>query len=414
MSPVPVSPIPPAPLLDLRAVVAIDAVARTRSFRLAAEALNTSQPTLSRLIASAEAALACPLFRRGWSGAETTARGDAVARTCRAIVAEIDTAQRLLTPFRAHMPALRLNLRTPHLQAIAAVTRDLSVSRSALALGRSQPELSRTLGDFSKRFGLDLFQRTPHGMTPQEPAHILTTLAGAIDFHLARLPQDLDRFSGVLTGRVSIGMLPFSGQDLIFRAFAHLTNAHPNIRLACVPGSYNALVEALRRREIDGMIGILRQADCPGGLRETPLYDEQFAVIARRDHPIHAAPASPEALARTQWIIAPHGTPLRRHFETVFAELGAAPPTQTCELLSFGSVEQMLVHSNSLAMLSYSARRLANLGPDLAEVKTPFPPVATPIGLTRLADAHADEAFAAFQTALIRIVQDAGSPAPGV
>ena len=44
------------PELELREIAAIDAVARTRSFKIAADCLNTTQPTLSRLIASAEAA----------------------------------------------------------------------------------------------------------------------------------------------------------------------------------------------------------------------------------------------------------------------------------------------------------------------------------------------------------------------
>lgn len=389
----------PAPL-DLREVVAIDALAATRSFKSAAAALNTTQPTLSRLIASAEAALNCPLFRRGWSGTETTARGDAVARVCQAITGELDSAQAELAKFRAGLPSLRLNLRSSQLAAIAAVTRDQSVSRSAKTLGRTQPELSRTISDFSKRFGLDLFRRSAAGMIPLAPAHILSRLAGALTFHLSRLAHDLDRLDGSLTGRVAIGMLPFSGQDLIFQAFAHLTNAHPNIQLMCIPGSYNALVEALRRHEIDVILGVMRQSACPEGVQETFLYHERFAVIARRDHPIHSGPKTADILAQTQWIVAPHGTPLRRYFETVFAQMGATPPTQTCELLSFGSVEQMLVHSNSLALLCYSARRLANLTPALAEVATPFPQALAPIGMTRLANAARDAAFHAFEAAL--------------
>lgn len=390
--------------LELREIVAIDAVAHTRSFKFASDLLNTSQPTLSRLIAAAERKLDRQLFLRGWSGADTTASGDAVARICRAIVTELDQAQTQIAPLRAGIPSFRNNLRSVHLGAIAAVTRDRSVTRSAKRLGRTQPELSRTLTEFSKRFGLDLFRRTSAGMEPLDAAKVLTALAGAVSFHLNRLPTELARLNGVVTGRVAIGMLPFSGQDMIFQAFAELTNDHPNIRLTCVPGSYNALVETLRRREIDGIIGILRQDDCPDGLDELPLYDERFVVIARRDHPIQTD-SNPDALAATQWVVAPHSTPVRTHFETVFAALGATPPTQTCELLSFGSAEQMLVHSNSAAMLTYSDRRLAALRPELAEVSTPFPRVSAPIGMTCLANASPDIALPEFTARLTRIVR---------
>lgn len=403
------APLPPAgpagpAALDLREIAAVDAVAGTRSFKAAADRLHTSQPTLSRLIASAEGRLGSPLFRRGWSGADTTARGDAVARTCRSIMAELARTEAQLAALHAPLPPLRSNLRSLHLAAIVAVVQEGSVSRAAQRMGRAQPELSRLLSDLSGRFGLALFRRTAFGVEPMPAAAILAALDGTIRFHLDRLAQDLARLKGAITGRVAIGMLPFSGQDLIFRAFAELGNDHPGIRLACIPGSYNALVEALRRREIDAIIGILRQGGCPEGLVEERLYDERFVVLARRDHPLHPGPADAARLAATRWIVAPHGTPVRQHFETVLAGLGVAPPTQTCELLSFGSVEQMLVHSASVAMLTYSDRRLADLRPDLAEVQTPFPPVSAPIGITRLRAFGADPAMDAFCDRLARIV----------
>ncbi|MFQ8432389.1 LysR family transcriptional regulator [Amaricoccus sp. W119] len=304
-----VSQAAPEPALEIREILAIDAVARTRSFRTAAELINTTQPTLSRLIASAERMLGTALFSRGWSGAETTPPGDVAARVCRAVIAAIDNSERTIFPDRElgrEGLRLRLNLRNVHLQAIEAVTREGSVTLAAKRLGRGQPELSRALSDFSKRLGVELFERRASGMAPLAPAHELTALSGRIAYLLGLLPEQLGELNGAVVGRVSIGMLPFSGQDLIARSFARLTNLHPNVRLACVPGSYNGLVEALRRREIDRIVGVLRGGDCPEGLIEDHLYDERFTVVARRDHPLRAAGEDLAALAATKWVVAPH------------------------------------------------------------------------------------------------------------
>lgn len=397
----------PAPVdLEIREIIAIASVARTRSFKLAAEAMHTSQPTLSRLIASAEERLGCALFRRGWAGADTTAQGDVTARVCNGIGAMIDATHSQLFPAGAQVPVLKYNIRSVHLQVIEAICRDGSVTLAAKRLGKSQPDMSRTLNEFSKRFRLQPFQRTSTGMAVLEPARLLGELSSRITQTLAGLPDQLRQLDGDIVGRVSIGMLPFSGQDLILRAFGVMTNEHPNVRLACVPGSYNGLVEALRRNEIDRIVGITRADVCPEGLAEEFLYNERFAVIARKDHPLHQSGADRQALARSHWIVAPHGTPVRSHFEAVLSQIGVTPPTQTCELLSFGSAEEMLVGSHSAAMLTYSPRKLSALRPELAEVATGFPERLAPIGMTRLKSAPEDAALEAFDTVLRGVVLD--------
>lgn len=86
------APIAPEARLEIREIAAIAAVAQARSFKIAAEMIHTTQPTLSRLIASAEQKLGVSLFRRGWSGAETTPRGDLAVRACATVLSEIETA----------------------------------------------------------------------------------------------------------------------------------------------------------------------------------------------------------------------------------------------------------------------------------------------------------------------------------
>lgn len=392
--------------LEIREIMAIATVARARSFKLAAEMMHTSQPTLSRLIASAEERLECELFRRGWAGADTTPQGDVAARICNSIGAMIDAAQDSLFAPDTQVPILKYNLRSAQLQVIEAICREGSVTLAAKRLGKSQPDISRTLNDFSKRFRMQPFQRTASGMAILEPARLLGELSSRITYTLAALPDQLRQLEGDVVGRVSIGMLPFSGQDLILRAFGVMTNEHPNVRLACVPGSYNGLVEALRRNEIDRIVGIMRGDTCPEGLDEEFLYDENFAVIAHKDHPLHTAPNDRQALARSQWIVAPHGTPVRSYFEEMLSQIGVTPPTQTCELLSFGSAEQMLANSHSAAMLTYSPRKLLNLRPDLAEVVTGFPVRRAPIGMTRLRATHPDAALEAFDQVFRTVVRD--------
>lgn len=402
-------PVPrPVPMPDIRQIAALHLVAETRSLSRAAAALGTSQPTLSRLVAEAEGRLRTALFRRGWSGAEPTSAGDVVLTACRAAVAALDQAEAgLFPPARPH-PSLRGTLRLADLAAVRAVVDTGSTQLAAGVLGLGQPEVSRTLSRLAARLGLALFRRGHRGMEALPPALVLARLHGAVQGPFRDLPARMHVPPGQIAGRVAVGLLPFSGQVYVARAFAVLTDRHPRLRLAAVPGSYHALVEALRRHEIDVIVGILRQAERPPDLVETPLHDEVFAVVARAGHPLLRRSPTLSDLAQAHWVVAPQGTPVRRHFDRLFAARGLTPPTQSVEMLSFDAAEQMLAHGTSLGMLTYSATRLRDLRPDLRQVALPGPPVTAPVGLMRLALAPADPAVRAFDLALRGVLAAAG------
>ncbi|PCH95049.1 MAG: hypothetical protein COB84_06740 [Rhodobacteraceae bacterium] len=392
-------------MFDIREIIAIDCIAHLRSFKLAAEKLNTTQPTLSRLIAKAESELGVILFRRGWSGTETTVQGDIVGQYCSLAVTSIVQTEQKLFADRARYPSLGSNISLHKLEAIDAICRTGSASLAATKLGRSQPAISRALSIFQSYFGLTLFKRTRRGLIPLPAAQELVALYGTLSRHIINLQEHLNKNSDDITGRVAIGMLPFSGQDLISKVFAELSNLHPKIRLVCVPGSYNGLVEALRRREIELMIGILRGPELYEGLAESPLYDETFTVVARHDHPLHDTVQSANDLEKTNWIVAPHGTPVRTYFEQLFSTFGAVPPIQTCEMLSFSAAEELLTQSNSIAMLSYGQSKLATIRKDLKRIDIELPNAVISIGITKLANCPREPAIEKFEQLLMGIIK---------
>ncbi|MBW7922930.1 MAG: LysR family transcriptional regulator [Rubellimicrobium sp.] len=392
--------------LDLHHADAVLHLAELRSYRLAAGALATSQPTLTRRVQEAEAALGQPLFRRGWSGVEPTSACELALEHFTEVAAAVAAAQaQLYAPGRGQ-PRLMRALRMGQLQAVAAVVRTGSVTAAAQALGIGQPELSRLLGRTAGHLGLVLFRRHGAGMQALAPAQELARLHDRLHHQLARVPARLAQDGAGLAGRVAVGMLPFSGQNLIARTFARLGNQHPRLRLTCVPGSYNGLTEALRRREIDCIVGVLRGESVAPDLEETALAQERFTVIARRDHALAGTTGSIAALAGARWVVAPHGTPVRRYFDRLFRQTGRIPPVQTCEMLSFSSAEQMLVESDALGMLTYGEAQLQALRPDLCRVEVTLPRAAVPVGITRLRTAEGEAAVAAFADGMAGVMGD--------
>ncbi|MEC7763131.1 MAG: LysR family transcriptional regulator [Pseudomonadota bacterium] len=398
-----------SPPLSARHVRVIRALSEHRRLSEAAESVAMSQPAFSRTLHDAEARLAVPLFQRGWSGSEPTATGEIVIDQCRRIAADLEQVERGAL---AHEGPLRLPklVRWRHLRAVSAVVRHGTVSAAARSLGMSQPAVSQSLGDMTAYISPALFIRRRTGMEPTDAARAMAALWDRVSAALADIPALIAETGDALVGRVSVGMLPFSGQTLVLQAFGEITQAHPRVQLVAVPGGYDTLIEALRRGEIDLILGVLREPSPFPEMEEEHLYYEDYMMIARADHPVHTRRPTMAELAKEQWIVAPHGTPIRRFFDRMFRAAGTLPPAQSAEMFSFSNAEQMILASRSIALLCYGKSGLRNLPEALRPVDMRLPGSRVSIGITRYAESPPSDAVTTFLSILrarVRAAEDA-------
>lgn len=393
--------------LTARHVRVIRALSDHRRLSDAAEAAAMSQPAFSRALHGAEDRLGVALFQRGWSGSEPTGLGEIVIAQCRRITADLEAVERgaLGNAGPLRLPALA---RWRHLRAVAAVVRHGSVSAAARALGASQPAVSQALGEIAAHVAEPLFIRRRAGMEATRQAHALAALWDRIADALADIPALLADTGTSVVGRVAVGMLPFSGQSLVLNAFGQITRDHPRIQLVAVPGGYDALMESMQRGEIDLIIGALRRPSPFPGMVEEHLYHEHFMMVARADHPVHEHRPSMAELAREQWVVAPHGTPIRAFFDRMFRAAGTIPPAQSAEMFSFSDAEQMIVASRSIAMLCYGKSGLRSLRSELKPVELTLSGGQVSIGLTRYGEDPPSEAVSVFLDLLRREIAAAG------
>jgi LysR family transcriptional regulator of gallate degradation len=371
-----------APLLTIKQVRAINAVAIYASLARAGEHLNISQSSLSRCIAEVEGTLSQRLFQRGWTGMEPTSQGEVVIAHCRRMISHIDAAQKALSTSGARVGDLSHHLAWDLLSAVGAVRATGSVSAAAEYLEKSQPDISRALAKIAAAIGRPPFQRTRTGMQATSDAAILSDLHAKLLIDVMTLPEQLEALSGEVMGRVSVGLLPFSEQDIVVKAFGEMLSRHRHVRLQAVTGSYAALVDGLRQGELDFVVGPLRNPPPYDTLEEMRLYDEFFAVVASSDHPMTRIKPTLIELAQLNWVVAPHGTPTRRYFEELLIRKGLTPPAQTCEIVTFFLAEQMIIHSDAIGLLTYSDRKLSALRDGLKVLPVELPDNVRAIGLT--------------------------------
>ncbi|MEZ5767224.1 MAG: LysR family transcriptional regulator [Paracoccaceae bacterium] len=213
--------------IDIRDLVGVAETAAQRSFTVAADQLNTTQSTLSRQVARIENELSVTVFRRGWSGTETTREGDLVCQHARAIRTLLAAAEGRLYSATDKHPRFETSLTLAQLEIVDAVRRTRGATAAGNELGRNQSSVSRSLSDLQQHLGLTLFSRSTRGLEPLPAALEFCDLFERISRVIETLRAQLKREQGELAGRVAIGILPFSAQGIVARAFAQISERHP-------------------------------------------------------------------------------------------------------------------------------------------------------------------------------------------
>ena len=91
--------------LTIRRLMYLDALARERHFRKAADACNVSQPTLSAAIGQLERDLGCQLVERSKCFERFTIEGEIVLARARPILAELKMLREAIIAVRKDRPS---------------------------------------------------------------------------------------------------------------------------------------------------------------------------------------------------------------------------------------------------------------------------------------------------------------------
>lgn len=167
--------------------------------------------------------------------------------------------------------------------------RERGVSRTADALGLSQPAVSNALARLRRLLGDELFLRTATGMAPtpyaQElaapVAQALETLHGALNVRSRFDPAHSSRcFSLALTDVGEIYFLP-----VLMEALAKVA---PGVTLRCVPAADAGLREDMAAGRVDLALGALPSLQA--GFYQQALFRQRYVALMRADHPLTQAP----------------------------------------------------------------------------------------------------------------------------
>lgn len=157
-----------------------------------------------------------------------------------------------------------------------------SITRAADALHIAQPALSQQLVALEEHFKRQLLIRSQQGVVPTEAGKVLYGHAHAMLRQFAQTEVDVLSAGQQLSGRVSVGLAPFSAAStLSMSLLSEMRVRHPGILLHLVESVGQAYSELVVNGRLE--MALLHGSGGVKGLHYEPLLEETFYFVAHAD-----------------------------------------------------------------------------------------------------------------------------------
>ena len=245
---------------------------------------------------------------------------------------------------------MELNLRDLRYFEIAAEAENLG--RAAETIARSQPALTKAIRRLEGTVGGPLFEKagrgvrlTPVGLVLLEEARQLRVSADEALRHVAD-------FSQGLAGRVRIGSGTVTVGALLPRLCRLLLQQAPQAQVNIEVGPSFELLEQLRGKQLDLVVGLLPPEKDPDFVRHTIAVDD-VVVAARSSHPVFKSRRiSLETLLEYPWVLPTKEAASRQWLDAAFTSRGLPAPDVQVEANSIPLLPQLIAGTNLLSFVS--------------------------------------------------------------
>ena len=200
-----------------------------------------------------------------------------------------------------------------------------SLGRAAVALDLTQPALSKTIHQLERELNVALFERTPKGLVPTVYAETLSQHARTVQSELRHAEREIALLAGAAKGLVRIGATPSVAGAVLPRAVERIHLERPGIDLTVIEGLLQNHAPALRRGELDLVVG--GWASGMGADLVTEVVGaDAVGVFVRAEHPLAGRPVELPELLEHVWAMPPATEFWRDHLDRTFVSRGLAPP----------------------------------------------------------------------------------------
>jgi len=245
-----------------------------------------------------------------------------------------------------------LRLRIRHLEVFRMLVRTGSQSETAALMHITQPALSKWLRELEEQAGCALMQRErPLRLTAD--GEVLLRYAERVLGDSLRTGKELEAMRAGSSGLLRVGVLRAVAPVLVPHAILRCRQEAPRLQIRLYEDSLDNLLPALRRHELDCVIGRLHGQALGPEFQSEALYEEPVVAVVRRGHPLLKKRRLALAdAAAYPWILPLPGMPMRVRLEAEFAAANVRLPAEQVESVSLMINETLLLASDMVSVVS--------------------------------------------------------------
>ncbi|MDA0239892.1 MAG: LysR substrate-binding domain-containing protein [Proteobacteria bacterium] len=274
----------------------------------------------------------------------------------------------------------RMNLR--QMQTLVTVAEQRNILKASELLNMTQPAVSKSIKEMENTLGLSLFIRTTRGVSVTEYGASFIDHVRAVLAEMRAAWNELADIQDAYVGKLQIGALPSVSGGPLIQVLADLPRDRPGISITIHEGVHAQLLPALRNGELDMVVGRMIEDGGRGGLGQTILYHEPWAVLARKEHPLSGKNEALDLsdVFEEQWILPLPNASFRPVIKSIFDDHGLALPSAAIECSSGLMARSLLMRTDMLMIMPRyflgPEEDSGGLAPLNINLKTPAMPVS--------------------------------------
>ncbi|MCP3820709.1 hydrogen peroxide-inducible genes activator [Streptomyces sp. A3M-1-3] len=207
------------------------------------------------------------------------------------------------------------------LRAFAAVAEYLHFRDAAAAIGMSQPALSGAVSALEDTLGVQLLERTTRKVLLSAAGERLAVRTKAVLDAVGELMEEAEAVRAPFTGVLRLGVIPTVAPYLLPTVLWLIHERYPELDLQVHEEQTASLLDGLSGGRLDLLL-LAVPLGMPG-VTELPLFDEDFVLVAPRDHWLAGRSDIPrEALRELDLLLLDEGHCLRDQALDICREAG--------------------------------------------------------------------------------------------
>ena len=183
----------------------------------------------------------------------------------------------------------RILMNITQIQYFLAVAENGSLSAAANLLFVSQPALSVQISKLEEECGLQLFHRSPNGMTLTEDGVEFCKYAGEVIDSWKRMQENASARKGSLSGSFRIGLGPRVFSNRLFEPILSYFDRHTEIKPSLILHANDDPLTALRKGDLDIVLDRfppLNLVPDSADFVTCELVREPYCILVSKDDPI--------------------------------------------------------------------------------------------------------------------------------